>query len=211
MSPRAMKAQIAMISEMANSSDVPAESRAGMEQQAQMLEQELEMFYATMSDPKAKLEKPSPDLMKPSADELPKLDDVPVKVEQHGPVPRTIHLPGIEGESLALEHTLFDELKEGELASSIYEVSAPEGGDAYYVVQLVKHTSPDTKEFDQHAAQDIAQLREMRSRAFLVKWLRDRCVALAKDGKIQPNMELITDRDDQNRPKPITWHPCEDL
>jgi len=40
------------------------------------------------------------------------------------------------------------------------------------------------------------------------QWLKSRCEALAKDGKIKPLAELIAESDDKGAPLPAVYRPC---
>ena len=43
------------------------------------------------------------------------------------------------------------------------------------------------------------------------EWLRDRCLSLARDGKLKPTWAYLQTYDDQGRKLPITYQPCESL
>ena len=141
--------------------------------------------------------------LEPSHDQLPEFANVAKpQLDRFGPTPRTQAMEGL-GESKAAATALFDQLKPGEKAKQVYEADGN-----YILLQLVAHDTPDTKAFDKDAGQQIAELRQTRAMAFLEQWMKDKCIALAKDGKILPNLELVTDHDDQGRPLPIAYRPC---
>ena len=112
-------------------------------------------------------------------------------------------MPGI-GASKAAIDALFDELSAGNVAKKIYE------GDngAYVVVQLVNRAQPKVEEFDKTADAEIARMQEARGKAALHGWLRARCEAATKAGRIRPAADRIRETDDKGNPAPTVYRPC---
>ncbi len=139
----------------------------------------------------------------PSKDQLPAIGDVPkAHVNRLGPSPRSKQMPGL-GQSKEAVDAVFDELKPGELAPRIFFAD-----NAYILVQLVSRAQPNVTDFDKEADHRVAELRQSRGQAFVEEWLKEKCEALAKDGKIKPNAELILDHDDQGKILPTQYRPC---
>jgi hypothetical protein len=147
-----------------------------------------------------------------STDELPAFGEVAKpKVERSGPAPREKQMAGIGGNKAAA-NALFEELQPssapngnvpGSLASKVYEADGN-----YVVVQLIAHQQPNVADFDKDAEQRTSALRQQRANAFVESWLRDKCVALVKAGKIQPNPELLRETDDKGNPIASQYQPC---
>src|SRR5579862_2844072 len=101
---------------------------------------------------------------------------------------------------------LFDELADGQLATRVLE-----GDGGYYVVQLTKKVQPDVKDFDAKADAAIQHLQDQRSGSMLLDWLRTKCDALQKAGKIKIAGDKTRETDDQGNPLPQTYTPCYQL
>jgi peptidyl-prolyl cis-trans isomerase D len=145
---------------------------------------------------------PAVDPMAPSKDELPAFAPVKPKVIGHGPTPRQKAMPGV-GTSESAISAMFDELSPGMVAKKVYE------SDGNYIVLQVKaKDAPKVADFDKIADAQVTQLRALRGRALLEDWLKSRCEALAKDGKIKPMAELIRETDDAGKPLPPVYRPC---
>jgi hypothetical protein len=151
--------------------------------------------------------------MEPSTDDLPDFGDVTKPtVSRLGPVPKTRgELPDL-GSSKQLVRVLFDELTPGMLGKQVYLV-----GDDYVVVQLADKATPTipasddsvaTEEFEAELQNRVQSLRAERGNTLLETWLKTRCDALNKDGKIKPDMSLFADWDDKGNPLPVTYQPC---
>jgi hypothetical protein len=143
-----------------------------------------------------------------SNDVLPTIEDVPKPGLRHvDATPRIPDLPGLEG-SKAAATAVFDELQPDELAKRVYEING-----TYVVLQLREKNTPDVeKGFAPQADAYVAKLREARGQYLLRGWLRSKCEALAKDGKIVPSVDKITERDDEGRALPTTsYRPCASL
>ena len=125
------------------------------------------------------------------------------KVVSQGPTPRQKQLPVI-GASKDAINALFDELSEGMIAKQIYQLE--NGG--YALLQLTAKQAPKVEEFDKVADEEIKNMRDLRAMITLEQWLKDRCEALAKDGKIKPLSELINETDDKGGPLPVVYRPC---
>jgi hypothetical protein len=139
---------------------------------------------------------------------LPPFGNMPkAKLNQFGPSPRLARMPGIGGSKAAI-NALFDELTPGSppgnLAKQVYQ---GEGG-SYVVFQLINRAQPNADEFDKTASTEIARMQEARGRAALRSWLKNRCEALAKAGKIKPHPERIRETDDKGNPAPTVYRPC---
>jgi parvulin-like peptidyl-prolyl isomerase len=151
----------------------------------------------------APAEAPAPDLT-PSKDILPAFAEMPkAKVVSQGPTPRQKQLPVIGASKEAIT-ALFDELSEGMIAKQIYQLE--NGG--YAILQLTAKQAPKVEEFDKVADQELKSMRDLRAMITLEQWLKDRCEALAKDGKIKPLSELISETDDKGAPLPVVYKPC---
>jgi hypothetical protein len=138
-----------------------------------------------------------------SNDVLPAFGDIPPpQVASHGPEPRRRALSGV-GDNKDAINALFDELSAGMLAPRVYEAN----GD-YVVVQLTAKNTPSVEDFDKVADQEIEQIRRARGQVAVNKWLADRCMELAKAGRIKPMAELIAETDDNGRPLPRVYSPC---
>jgi SurA-like protein/PPIC-type peptidyl-prolyl cis-trans isomerase-like protein len=149
---------------------------------------------------------PAPDIVA-STDPLPQFGEVDKpKVNRFGPTPREAKMPGI-GASKAAIDALFDELSPGNVAKKIYE------GDngAYVVVQLINRAQPKAEDFDKTADAEIARMQEARGKAALYSWLRSRCDALTKAGRIRPAADRIRETDDKGNPAPTVYRPCMTL
>ncbi len=138
-----------------------------------------------------------------SADTLPAFGDVaPPKVSHHGPGPRSTHMDGI-GVSKDASTALFDELAPGNLAKRIYETDT-----GFVLIQLTGKGDPNSDEFDKKADEEISQLRNSRAAAMIDEWLKTRCEAAAKAGKIKPLQEMLRETDDKGQPLPEVYKPC---
>jgi hypothetical protein len=149
---------------------------------------------------------PAPDIVA-STDQLPQFGEVDKpKITQFGPNPRQANLPGI-GTSKAASDALFDELTVGGVARKVYE------GDSgtYVVVQLINRAQPKVEDFDKTADAEIARMQEARGKAALNGWLRSRCDALTKAGRIRPAADRIRETDDKGNPAPTVYRPCMTL
>ena len=149
---------------------------------------------------------PTADLA-PSKDQLPTFGEMPaLKYSHHGPEKRVASLPGLEGSKDAVG-LLFDDLADGQLAPRVLE------GDTgvFYVVQLTKKATPDMAEFDKKADTYLQRLQDARSGSMLLDWMKTRCEALAKAGKIKVAPDKTRDTDDQGKPLPVTYQPCYQL
>ncbi len=149
---------------------------------------------------------PAPDIVA-STEQLPPFGEVDKpKVTRFGPTPREAKLPGV-GTSKAAIDALFDELSAGNVAKKIYE------GDngAYVVVQLVNRAQPKVEDFDKTANAEIARMQEARGKSALYGWLRSRCDALTKAGRIRPAADRIRETDDKGNPAPTVYRPCMTL
>ena len=141
--------------------------------------------------------------MKPSADVLPTFATVAKpKLEHEEPSPRGLKMPGLVNAKAAAD-ALFDELAPGSLAKQVYEVDG-----SYVVVQLIAKDVRSIDDFDKTAAADIEILRRARADALIDAWLKERCNALAKAGKIKAAPDLVRETDDQGKALPVTYRPC---
>ncbi|HEY1558610.1 MAG TPA: peptidylprolyl isomerase [Kofleriaceae bacterium] len=145
---------------------------------------------------------PPVDPLAPSKDVLPSFGDFAPKVKLQGPAPRMMTMPGV-GKSKDVADALFDELGPNQVGKKVYVI-----GDKYVLVQLVDKTQPKVTDFDKEAAADISELREARAGEALDTWLKDSCEALAKDGKIKVNPELLRETDDKGNPVQSAYRPC---
>jgi hypothetical protein len=139
-----------------------------------------------------------------SKDVLPAFGEVAKpKLATQGPTPRQEKMPGIGADKHAAA-ALFDELAPGEAAKTLFE-----GADgAYVLVQLTARNEPKVEDFDKTADAEIARMQDERGRALLQTWLKDRCEALTKAGKIRPARQHILETDDKGNPAPTVYHPC---
>ncbi|MBL0214619.1 MAG: SurA N-terminal domain-containing protein [Myxococcales bacterium] len=139
----------------------------------------------------------------PSTDVLPPFGEIkkPKAIPQSG-IPREKEMPGLEGIKEA-SATLFDELQAGMLGKKVYET--PEG---FVLIQLTEKTAPKVEDFDKVADKELAKLRALRGRMAVEGWLKNRCEALAKDGKIVPTADLVHESDDAGKPLPQVYRPC---
>jgi parvulin-like peptidyl-prolyl isomerase len=145
---------------------------------------------------------PAPDVVA-SNDVLPPLGAIEKPSLEHiGPTPRSTELPGL-GASKAAATAVFDELKPGEYAKKVYEADG-----AFVVIQLRDRQQPNVADFDKTADDRIAQLRATRAQSFVETWLKTKCEALAKDKKIIPATDKITDRDDDGKLEQTGYRPC---
>jgi parvulin-like peptidyl-prolyl isomerase len=139
----------------------------------------------------------------PSKDQLPAMAEVEkAHVARFGPSPRSSTMPGL-GASKEAQQAVFEDLQPGMLGKQVYEAD----GD-YIILQLIQREKPNFADFDKEADARVAQLRDSRAQTFLNDWLKERCLSLAKDGKIRANPELLADRDDQGRLLPTQYKPC---
>jgi parvulin-like peptidyl-prolyl isomerase len=146
---------------------------------------------------------PAADLT-PSKDVLPAFGEIAKpKVISQGPAPRVKQLPVIGGSKEAIT-ALFDELTPGMVGKSVYVTD--EGN--YVVLQLTEKSAPKVDEFEKVADEEVRGLREQRAVLAVEEWLKQRCEALAKDGKIKPLAELVTETDDKGQPLPAVYRPC---
>jgi parvulin-like peptidyl-prolyl isomerase len=123
-------------------------------------------------------------------------------VTSYGPVPRMKELPALGGDKDAI-NAVFDELSDGMIAKRVYEHNG-----TFLVLQLKAKAQPKVEEFDKVADQEINELRQLRGYFALESWLKDRCVTLAKDGKIKPMADLIRESDDAGKTLPVVYQPC---
>lgn len=138
-----------------------------------------------------------------SSEQLPTLGDVP---EPHtvrfGPSARGKQMPGL-GSSKEAIAAVFDGLQPGNIAKQVYEADG-----AYIAIQLIARVQPNVADFDKTADRRVAELRETRGQQFLDDWLKTKCEALAKEGKIKPAKQLLVERDEQGNILPIGYKPC---
>jgi hypothetical protein len=109
-------------------------------------------------------------------------------------------LPGVGKEVVPV---LFDELSAGMLAKRVYETDGN-----YVIVQVVDKGQAKVEDFDKDAARHISQLRDLRGRVAVEEWLRSRCTALAKDGKIRPAPEYVQETNDKGERVPQVYQTC---
>jgi hypothetical protein len=145
----------------------------------------------------------------PSTEELPAFGDVKPHFQTFGPAPRQKQLPGI-GDSKEAIDAVFGELAvpspDDVLPSLGKHVFEHEG--TYFLIQLKAKESADLTQFDKVADVEVTKLRQLRGQVLVESWLRDRCVALAKEGKIVPMHDLIRETDDAGKPLPVVYRPC---
>jgi len=135
---------------------------------------------------------------------LPEIGTVtPPKVNKLGPAPRQLTMPGI-GHSKDAAAALFDELAAGQLAKHVYEAD----NDSFVVVQLIDRAQPKMDEFEKTADRELIRMREARGKATVRDWLKYRCEALAKVGKIRPAPDKVRETDDKGNPAPQVYRPC---
>ena len=138
-----------------------------------------------------------------TSDVLPAFADIKKpKVVAEAKVQRQKDMPGLETVAEA-PAALFDELQAGMLAKTVYET--PEG---FVLLQLIDKQAPKVEEFDKIADKEIARLRAIRGRMAVEGWLKTRCEALNKDGKIKPIADLVHETDDAGKPLPQVYRPC---
>jgi hypothetical protein len=139
-----------------------------------------------------------------TSEALPELGTVaPAKVNRLGPTPRQLTMPGI-GKSKDAVTALFDELGPGQLAKRVFEGD----NDSYIVLQLIDRAQPKVEEFDKKSDLELSRMREARGKATVRDWLKYRCEALAKAGKIRPAPDKIRESDDKGNPAPTVYRPC---
>lgn len=146
----------------------------------------------------------------PSTEELPAFGEAtPPRVATFGPTPRQKELPGI-GDSQEAIDAVFGELAvptpDSVLPSLGKRVFEHEG--TYFLVQLKAKEAADLAQFDKVADEEITKLRELRGHFLVESWLKQRCYALAKEGKIQPMADLVRETDDAGKPLPTVYQPC---
>lgn len=154
--------------------------------------------------PAADAPAPAEAAVAPSTDKLPEFGEVKKPtVSRFGPAPRQSNMEGI-GTNKAAARALFEELSPGMLAKQVYEA---DGG--FVVMQLIARSEPKVEDFEKDADRLTEELRAERARAFVEQWMKERCEALAKDEKIQPNPTLIRETDDDGNLLPTTgYRPC---
>ena len=146
----------------------------------------------------------APTLVVATTEVLPELGTVaPAKVNRLGPTPRQLTMPGI-GKSKDAAAALFDELAAGQLAKRVYEAE----NDSFVVIQLIDRVQPKMEEFDKNADLEVTRMREARGKATVRDWLKYRCEALAKAGKIRPAPDKVRETDDKGNPAPQIYRPC---
>ena len=145
----------------------------------------------------------APAALAPSTDVLPQFGDIkkPKAIPYTG-IQRQKDMPGLEGVADAAT-TLFDTLKVGMLGPKVYDTP-----DGYVLIQLMEKKAPVEADFEKVAETEIARLRGIRGRMAVEAWLKSRCEALAKDGKIKPLGDLINETDDAGQPLPQVYKPC---
>ena len=149
---------------------------------------------------------PAPEIVA-SKDTLPQFGEVArPKVEHFGPSPRQAKMLGVGGSKQAID-ALFDELAPGGVAKKVYDGD----GGSYILLQLVSRAQPNVAEFDKKADAEVNRMREARGKAALEDWLRFRCEALKKSGRIRPAAELTRETDDKGNPAPTVYRPCMTL
>lgn len=119
-----------------------------------------------------------------------------------GPVPHASELPGVGDNAAAIE-SMFDELTPGMIAKQVFESNG-----SYVVLQLKDKQQPKMDEFEKTAERRIETLRAIRGAMLLENWLKEKCEAYEKDGKIEPMKELLRETDDKGNPLPISYRPC---
>ncbi len=153
--------------------------------------------------PAAATATPAANPMAPSSDKLPEFGPIAkASVTRLGPVARSNRLVDF-GEAPALIGMLFDTLQPNGLADGVYDAQG-----AYAIVQLVSRAQPDMKEFETKAEGMIQRIKQRRSGDALMGWLKDRCEASYKAGKIKPAADLVREFDDQGKPLPTAYKPC---
>jgi hypothetical protein len=146
---------------------------------------------------------PAPVALAPSTDVLPQFSEIKKpKAIPYTRIQRQKDMPGLEGVDDAAT-TLFDQLKVGMLGPKVYDT--PEG---YVLLQLMDKKAAVEADFEKVAETEIARLRAIRGRMAVEGWLKSRCEALAKDGKIKPLQDLINETDDAGQPLPQVYKPC---
>ncbi len=146
---------------------------------------------------------PAPVELKASTDVLPAFGEIKKpKVVAEAKVQRQKDMPGLETVADA-PTALFDELQAGMLGKKVYET--PEG---FVLLQLIDKQAPKVEDFDKIADKEIERLRSIRGRMAVEGWLKTRCEALAKDGKIKPSAELVHETDDAGKALPQVYRPC---
>jgi hypothetical protein len=124
-------------------------------------------------------------------------------VARFGPAPREAKMPGVGGSKPAID-ALFEELAPGNLGKKVYEGD----NNTYVLVQLIGHAQPKLEEFEKTADAEIRRMQEARGKAAVRDFLRSRCDALSKAGKIRPAADRIRETDDKGNPAPTVYHPC---
>jgi parvulin-like peptidyl-prolyl isomerase len=150
---------------------------------------------------------PVEDVMRVATDVIPKpATPVEAKVLRVGPFRRDRETIDGLGKAPELMRAVFDELGVGDLAPKIYKI-----GPEYVVAQLVDRTQADLAEFTKLETERIADLAELRGKQALGEWVIARCEKLAASKAISPNLGLLQENDENGKPLPVTYKPCEHL
>ena len=146
---------------------------------------------------------PAKAALEPSKDVLPQFGDLKKpKVVPYNRIKRDKDMPGLEGIDNA-GTVLFDELAEGQLGKQVYETP-----DGFVLVQVKEKRKAGVDDFEKVADEQIAKLRSTRGRYAVESFLKTKCEALAKDGKIKPHPDLVHESDDSGKVLPQVYKPC---
>jgi parvulin-like peptidyl-prolyl isomerase len=139
--------------------------------------------------------------IEPTKDVLPVFGEIAKpSLKKHGPYPRVEQLPGLGKE---LVPVVFDEMTGGMLAKRVYEADG-----AFILVQVTAKGEASMDEFEKDAPALVGRMRMTRAAYLVEDWLKARCVALDKDGKITVPDEFKNPTPDEDKKPVMPYKTC---
>ncbi len=143
----------------------------------------------------------------PADEEIPRPTDMArPALSEAGPFPRDLeNVPGV-GTSAELVNLVFDQIEVGELVDKVVEVD-----DGFVIVKLVAREEPDLDVFAT-TEQDIRR-SHIGGKAIdtLQQWVGENCREVVTARGVSINKSVLSFYDDNNKPIPITYQPCQNL
>jgi hypothetical protein len=105
-----------------------------------------------------------------------------------------------------LSKAVFDDLGEHQIAPRVFQVEGE-----YVLVEVARKNLPDDKMFEKTADRAVANLAAERGQRHYLSFLRDRCEALSKAGKIKWDTNKLTRDDGKGGTVQVPYRPCISL
>ena len=143
----------------------------------------------------------------PADEEIPRPTDMAKPtLGEAGPFPRDLENVPSVGNSAELVNLIFDKIEVSELVDKVVEVD-----DGFVIVKLVGREEPDLDVFA--ATEDDFRRSHVGGKAIdtLQQWVGTSCRETVTARSVSINKSVLSFYDDDNKPIPITYQPCQNL